>query len=239
MITCLDHVITYTISFKTMSTISTKNLCGLPSVDGLSQLLQSLATLDAIISLDDGGAYYSYQSRWAKNQQVGQMHNGSGDDFHAYFNRHGCFLKGFAHESTMSPYQFNPRRIWPGILDKVPPAFDSALSEPAFSMPETTFAIWRLNDDDGWQCGDIEYPNDGAFGDGSEEMLSILDGDPDSYVGWATEYFETDISVDSVQHIYLQRPLDNDFVKSLNPEATVGKLHNCLVQIGYPGISSS
>ena len=218
-----------------MSSISTQNLDGLPSVDALNRLLQSMATLDAIITLDDGGAYYSYQSRWAKNQQVGQMHNGSGDDFHAYFNRHGCFLKGFAHESVMSPYHFNPRKVWPGILDDVPSTFDSALKEPAFSISETTFAIWRLNEDNEWHCGNIEYPDD-AYGDGSNDILSILDGAPESYLEWATDYYEIDISAEAVQHIYSQLPVNNDIVKSLNPDASLGQLHNCLVQIGYPGI---
>lgn len=220
-----------------MTTISTRNLDGLPSVDDLKKLLQSLATLDAIITLDDGDAIYSYQSRWGKNQQVAQMDNGSGDDFHACFNSHGCFLKGFAHESAMSPYQFSPQRIWPGILENVPPAFESALTEPAFCMPEITFAIWRLNDGNHWQCGAVEYPDD-AYGDGSEEMLSILDGNPDSYIDWAADYFEIEVNPESVRHVYLQQPLDDDIVKSLNADATMGELHDCLAQIGYPGINT-
>lgn len=189
------------------------------------------------MTMDDGGAYYYFQSRWAKNQQVGQMTDGSGDEFHAYFNRHGCFLKGFAHESTMSPYHFDPRTVWPGVLDNVPSVFDSALTEPAFSMTDATFAIWRLNDDDAWQCGSIDYP-DHPYGDGSEELLSILDGQPDSYVNWSQDYYETNVDAGSVQHRYSQMPLNNDIVKSLNPDATIGKLNNCLVQIGYPGVNA-
>lgn len=219
-----------------MPKISTRNLTDLPSVDTLNKLLQAMATLDTILSLDNGGAYYSWQSRWGKKQQVAQMHDGSGDSFHAYFNSHGCLLKGFAHESTMSPYQFAPPRLWPGILENVPSVFDAALKEPSFLMSDTTFAIWRLNGDDKWQCGTIEYP-DHPYADGSEEMLSILDGRPESYVDWASEYFETDVTPEAVEHIYSLKPLDNEVVQSLNPDATMGKLHNCFVEIGYPGVS--
>ena len=217
----------------TMKSIATQNLTLLPEVEELRRLLQSLATLDAIMTLDNGGGYYYFDCRWAKNQQVGQMTDGSGDDFHAYFNRHGCFLKGFAHESTMSPYQHNPKSVWPGVLEDVPPVFDSALNEPAFSMEDTTYAIWRQNADNQWSCGNIEFPEH-PYRDGSEEMLSILDGQPNSYVEWATEYYETEIETQPVEHIYQHLPANNDIVKSLNPDATLGKLNNRFVQIGYP-----
>ena len=104
-------------------------------------------------------------------------------------------------------------------------------------MSDTTFAIWRLNDDDKWHCGKVKYP-DHPYADGSEEMLSILDGRPHSYIEWATDYYETDINPETVNHIYSLQPLNNDVVKSLNPDATMGKLHNCFVQIGYPGANT-
>jgi len=65
-------------------------------------------------------------------------------------------------------------------------------------------------------------------------MLSILDGQPNSYVEWATEYYETEIETQPVEHIYQHLPANNDIVKSLNPDATLGKLNNRFVQIGYP-----
>ena len=69
-------------------------------------------------------------------------------------------------------------------------------------------------------------------------MLSILNGNPSSYVEWASEYYEMEIDSNSVQHIYAQLPLSIEVVNSLNPDATIGKLHNCLVGIGYPGIDA-
>jgi len=218
-----------------MHSISTQNLAMLPTVDRLKRLLQSLATLDAIITLDDGG-YYDFRSRWARNQQIGIMDDGSGDTFFAYFNTHGCFLKGFAHESIMSPYQHDPPKLWPGLLDDVPAVFDSALNEPAFMMSDTTFAIWRLNGDSEWQTGRVDRPAN-KYGDGSEEMLSILDADPTSYIEWAAEYYEMEIDPEPVHHIYEQLPLSSHVVSTLNPGATIGNLQNALVRIGYPGIS--
>jgi hypothetical protein len=217
-----------------MASISTRDLCQLPPVDDLRRLLQSLATLDTILTLDSGGGYYSFQSRWGRNQQLGVMDNGSGDQFHAYFSRYGCFLKGFAHESSMTPYRVSPPMLWPGILDSVPGEFKAALNEPAFDLEATTFAIWRLCSDSEWHCGKIQFPTD-PYGDGSEDLLAHLDGTPATYVAWATDYYEREINCAVVEHVYQQLPLTNDVIRCLNPDASVGRLHNGFVQIGYPG----
>jgi hypothetical protein len=47
------------------------------------------------------------------------------------------------------------------VLDQVPAEFEEFLTEPAFSMAETTFCIWRRNGDPSWQTGQIEYPDEG------------------------------------------------------------------------------
>src|SRR5262249_50472332 len=107
---------------------STRNLRRLPDVDGLRTLLQSLAMLDAILCPEWDLRYYSFNSRWSKGKQMGSMRNGSGDDFFALFNASGCFLKGFDHESPMTPYDREPKEVWPGVLDDVPSEFDAALN---------------------------------------------------------------------------------------------------------------
>src|SRR5262245_14588494 len=111
--------------------ISTRNLKMLPDVDRLRALLQSVAMLDAILCPEWEYRYYSFNCRWAKREQMGSMRDGCGDSYFALFNPSGCFLKGFAHESTMSPYRRKMNAIWPGVLETVPSTFKAALNEPA------------------------------------------------------------------------------------------------------------
>lgn len=94
-----------------MSQISTANLDALLDVNRLKALFQSLATLDAIMSPEWEYRYYSFNSKWAKGEQMGSMRNGSGDELFVLFNHAGCFIKGFAHECQMSPYQTQPPKI--------------------------------------------------------------------------------------------------------------------------------
>jgi hypothetical protein len=73
--------------------ISSRDLSGLPGIDDLKRLMQSMAMLDAILSPRWEFRYYSFNEKWAETARIGSMRNGSGDDFHALFNEHGCFLK--------------------------------------------------------------------------------------------------------------------------------------------------
>jgi hypothetical protein len=214
--------------------ISTRNLKMLPDVDRLRLLLQSLAMLDAILSPEWEYRYYSFNARWSKREQMGSMRDGCGDGFFTLFNAAGCFLKGFAHESAMSPYGRRPKRVWPGVLDSVPPAFAAALKEPAFSMEDTTFCVWRLSADETWQRGRIEFPP-GADPDGSQALLSILDGEPKTYQAWAEDYYEQRVSLAAVKQIYAHEPLTDELVERLNAEITVKELAADIQEIGYPG----
>ena len=67
-------------------------------------------------------------------------------------------------------------------------------------------------------------------------MLSILDCGPNSHIEWVTECYEEKIDSEAVHHTYEQLPLSNLVLKTLNPDATMGRIQNHLVRIGYPGI---
>ena len=222
-----------------MPQISTQNLGALPEVDRLMFLLQSLATLDAIMSPDEWDArYYSFNSKWAQTEQMGSMRNGCGDEFFALFNPAGCFIKGFAHEYPMTPYRSKPPQVWPGMLDSVPDDFSSGLNEPAFSMNDVTFCIWRRYADSSWCHGSIEFP-DGNDPDGSQYLLTILDGEPTTYCQFAEDYFETTAPIESVRHIYKHLTLTDEIVASLNGNATLKSVADDLAEIGYPNQSAT
>jgi hypothetical protein len=217
--------------------ISTKNLSALPSVDGLRRLTQSLATLDAIIQRDWEGRYYSFNSHWDKKEQMASMRNGEGDSWFCVFSPFGAFLKGCGHESQMSPRNNGTGKTWPGVLDDVPDVFRSFLSEPAFSMEDTTFCIWRTHADVAWRNGNVSNPV-GMDPDGSAHLLSIFDGNPQTYSQWAEEYYKRLVSVVLVEHLYLHKPLTESVVRELNPRANLAELSSDLLEIGYPFVAN-
>jgi hypothetical protein len=214
--------------------ISRRDLTRLPGVDRFRAVLQSMAMLDAILSPEWQYRYYSFNSRWSAGEQMGSMRDGCGDSFFALFNAAGCFLKGFAHESPMSPYCRRPKGIWSAVIDNVPAEFAACLQEPAFNIEETTFCIWRRYSDKSWQCGAIEFP---AATDpvGSASLLSPLDGQPASYQAWAEKYYERAVALTAVKHVYAHKPLSEKVVQKLNSDLLLKELAKDIQEIGYPG----
>ena len=213
--------------------ISTRDLAGMPDIEPLRRLLQSMAMLEAILLPEGGGRYYSFNARWAEGEQMGSMRDGSGDDFFALFNANGCFFKGFVHDAPMTPYRWNPKRTWPGVIDHVPPAFARSLAEPAFSVEGATFCLWRGPGDPSWQVGPIEWP-EGVDPDGSAGLLGPLDGDPETYQSCAEDLCERTIDLAIIEHIYAQKPLSQAIVSGINPEVSLADIAADIEEIGYP-----
>jgi len=209
-------------------------LSALPDVINLRRKAQSLAVLDAIMSPDWNYRYYSFNSHFDADEMMASMKNGSGDELYVLFNPLGAILKGFDHESFMSPWAREDQSLWPGIFDRVPTEFRTFLQEPSFDIPNTTFCAWRRNEDSLWHAGNIEYPEGDENSDGSEEQLALFAGGPELYVRFANEYFEQVIPLEAVSQIYSHNILTETAVKQLNPEADLASLEPELSEIGYP-----
>ena len=176
--------------------------------------------LDGIMSPDWTYRYFLYNPRWGDplDERMASLDNGSGDGYFLVFSEAGAFLKGFGHESEMTPWAFDPLKVWDGVLNDVPAEFKAYVTEPAFDMESTTFCVWRRTDDDSWHRGSIEFPDLTEDPDGSQNLLWMLDGNPATYVEFAKDYYEKEISLTAVQTIYSLAPLTPELVASLNPE---------------------
>lgn len=227
--------------------ISTRNLTELPDLAAFAQLTQALAMLDAVMSPDWQYRYYSFNSRWSEGSMMASMRNGSGDAWFALLSPAGIALKGLAHESHMNRGDGRP---WPGIFETLPVEFhDTFLREPAFAIEWTTFCVWRRSTDTQWSCGRIEFPppdpaSPSSFDsdpDGSEWLLSILDGDPRRYVEFSRRYYGRELALADVAAVYRHAPLTDALVRRLNPDVDLASLAEDIDTIGYPespGVSS-
>jgi len=212
--------------------ISTKVLSELPEPGALLQPTKSLAMLDALVEREWEYRYYSFNGKWSESEEMASMRNGRGDAWFCVFSRAGVFLKEFNHECQMSPWSRNPATVWPGVLESVPPVFSAGVSEPAFSINETTFCIWRTAQDCQWRTGAISFPN-GDEADGSAEMLAALDGEPLTYKKWAEDYYQRPLSATAIHEIYTGMPLTPELVHELNPEAEFASLLDHAAEIDY------
>ncbi len=188
----------------------------LPDIETLRLLTQSLAMLDAIMSPDWESRYHSFNAHWGGDEMMASMRDGAGNDYFILFNPHGAVIEGFDHESEMSPFaSTDGETIWPGVLDSLPTEFTAITTDAAFSVQETTFCIWRRWEDEYWQTGTIEYPDGEAEADGSGWLLFLLDTKPETYWEWAKDYYEADLALSAIGHIYAHKPLTDGIIYSL------------------------
>ncbi len=78
--------------------ISTKDYSLLPDRKTLQTICKAISVLDAIISQEWEYRYYSYNNKWAENEEFCEMRNGSGNQMLILFREDGCVINGFAHE---------------------------------------------------------------------------------------------------------------------------------------------
>jgi hypothetical protein len=213
--------------------ISTRHLDLLPTAKELLPLCQSIAMLDAVLEPEWQYRYYSFNSRWNDNAMMASMRDGEGSSYFILFDAVGTVIKGYVPKIQMSSYVVESGRPWPGVLEGVPREFEGFLSEPAFLLQETTFCIWRKVSDTSWTIGKIAFPP-GNDPDGSEQLLSILDGNPKTYQAWSEAYYERIVPLDPVAEIYQHKPLTAALVEALNPNITLDELKQDIEEIGYP-----
>lgn len=206
--------------------ISTKNYNSLADRKTLKTICKAISVLDAIISQEWEFRYYSYNSKWDENEECLQMRNGSGDEMHILFREDGCVINGFAHEYKQQD-KAKLTNALPAIFN------DFVFGEPVKSIG-TTFCLWTTELKN-WQIGQLE-----SLEDNSEEMLRILDGQPQTYINWAAEYFEesykeSGIPLDIVTKVYNGETLTKEIVLSIVNEIEDWKrLEADLIEINYP-----
>ena len=63
--------------------------------------------------------------------------------------------------------------------------------------------------------------------------FQMLDGNPDTYWLWASEYFECDISRAAIEAVYQHQPLSDELIVALNPHQSKNLLAPDIAEIGY------
>lgn len=206
--------------------ISTKDLSLLPDSNTVQTICKAISVLDAILAQDWEYRYYSYNNKWSENEEFCEMRDGSGNHMLILFRQDACAINGFAHEYEQQEKQ--------KLTNGLPSIFDEFMFGEPVSSIGTTFCLWIVEQRK-WQVGIIEN-----YEDNSAEMMSIFDGNPQTYVDWATEYFDgsyvaSGIPLETVTKIYEGTTLTKEMVLTIVEELEDWEqLMDDLNEIGYP-----
>jgi hypothetical protein len=191
----------------------------IPPINELKRKLQSLAMLDAILMSDWPSRYFSFNSKWGPDEMMGSMRDGEGGEFFFLFGPFGAAGKIYSKEMALGPNAVS-------ALASVPADFSSFLSEPAFSINLATCYLWRRPRESAWSVAPV----------GIEKLpfLAFIGDQGEHYRAWASDYYETALSMDAVRAIFRQHLLTPALMKSINPNADTAAAVADAEEIGYP-----
>lgn len=197
----------------------------------------SLAVLDAIISPEWEYRYFLYDAHWGPSEQLASMRNGSGDEYTIVFSDAGAYIRGFDHESPLSPWAQSPPGIVPGLVDDVPLSVRANVDEPAFTVDgilPIIVCLWRQRSDSSWHCGTPTMRDLAEEDGGAGWLFKELDGRTETYTAFAEEYYDVVPSAVNVQRIFDHHPLTLDVLRQLNAAADASVVFNEVQPMGYP-----
>jgi len=206
--------------------LSTLNYTALPDQAKLQAICKAVSVLDTLYSPEYEYRYYSYNKDWAEGEEVFEMSDGEGDEMIILFRAEGCVINGFAYDYD----QPDKSQITRGL----PAVFDEFIFGEPINSVGTTFCLWYTPKDK-WQTGQLETDEDG-----SENFLDIFAGNPQTYIDWASAYYDEDLnrpapSPEAVAGIYQGKTLTRELALSIVPEvADWQQLERDLQDIGYP-----
>lgn len=206
--------------------ISTKDLLLLPDSEKLQKACKAMALLDAVLCQEWVYRYHSYNSEWSEDEEFFEMRNGEGDQLLILFRNEGTVINGFFAEAEQGDKTL--------LTEGLPQGFHEFMFGEPVNSAGTTFCVWKTEGSD-WSTG-----QPAASDDHSEELLSPLDGNPETYIKWAADYFkghyrEEGISTQVVTEIFNQQALTKEMVLALVPVlADWELLLEDLTEISYP-----
>lgn len=210
-------------------------LKNIPCIDVMKKSLISMSALDIIINKEEWIRTYTYDPNWDSKVSLGKIDNGSGDDMYILFSEDGCIIKGFDHESELSPYAQDEFKVWKGIYEEVPDNLLKLLEDEAIEKEYVTFCIWRENKDYEWKKGNVEIPK--GYDDGASYMLSRIYTDSEEYLEWAEDYYEDledKLPIKLIEDIFDFKPITKEMIKFLNENRNCEEVFENLREIGYP-----
>lgn len=221
-----------------MCSVSVNDLIArLPDAGVVGDRCRAMAALDAIMSPEWHSRYFSFDPVWSPSLQTASMRDGSGNEYAIVFAPEGLWAYGFDHESQLSPYRRGPLTLWPGLLDGMPEAFRPLAQEPAFCDPggptlRATVCFWREQGAAAWACGSPAVPDRAGEDGGAGWLFEVLVEGAEGYAAFARDYYEAEVDIEAVRHVYALRPLTPQILAGLNPELEVAEVADELRSIG-------
>lgn len=206
--------------------LSTKDLSTLPDTGRLKNFCKGLAALD-IIMLEEEWSFirhYTYNPTWRKGKEAFFATDGSDQSMIAMFAPEGCVINGV--DSELYDWEEKLPNI-DELTEGMPSTLQKLMNSREVKKMKSTFCVWT-EDGTTWNCNPINGK------DASEDLLSMIDGNPQTYVEYG-KWHSADLPLDVVRQLCEGVPLTKEMVLALNPKRSEwDEIKAGLDRIGYP-----
>lgn len=169
------------------------------SVSELKRRLRAASNCDALATEQVWLRTFTYTVDWQDAVDLAKYDNGRGDHVFVLFTAGGAaFIKGFDHESAVSPHSRDVFGTWSGLYHGLPESFGGLLKNEIFEAEEATFCCWS-EDGERWNTGTADIPPD--LDDGSGWMLYAIQKDASQYAEWAKSYYGENFELIGIDRI--------------------------------------
>ncbi|MCE2573905.1 hypothetical protein [Motilimonas eburnea] len=154
----------------------------------LISALKASAALDIELCEDEYLRCFSYKANWEPGIDVASYENGGGDEIIIVIKGDSILIKGFDHESEISPHAQEEYGIWPGMYGGAPEELLAVLDNEALEIDHVTFCFWRTANTGSWQQGPVDFQNNEDNGTGW--LLPAITTTPEDFIEYAKSYYE-------------------------------------------------
>lgn len=209
---------------------STRKLDLIPRPDELLRRCRALALLEAGLWPDRMLRWHSFSSHATGG--TCRVSDGSGNEGLYWFDGEDAVIRGFDHESPISPWAQEPVSIYPGVHDHAPSFVERAPSIVIADVESVTFCIWWS--DGRWQRGPVDLPpSTHADPDGSAYLLEPI-STARAAASFLSECYEIDVAADVIASVFAGEPLDERLVDAVALNASAEDVIAEAEEIGYP-----
>lgn len=208
----------------------------LPPPEELEQRCRAMAVLDSIVCPLFDARQFRFDGSHEQPERVARHDNYEGDGWLIWFTTRGVVIRGFWHESPLSPWALNADAPtpWPNLFVGLPERLQGGPRMMIDGVEAVTFCLWWDADEPRWRAGRISFIDpDHADPDGSQWLMGILSG-PHAYQQFAEEVYERHIDLNTIERLYRHEPLTADLVRRLGEDADLDLATTVARAAGYP-----
>ena len=187
--------------------------------------LKNQAILDIIVvpEHESWRRLVSYQNDSEHDCERFKITTADGDHLYVLFTKKGVLLKGFDHDSYLSPFQNKQKSHAKVIYEQVPPELLHPLIEEE-DLENVTFCLWKSKDETEWNKNkpvlNIQCQSEAdELDDGEKHLLSYIFSNAEDWFDWASIYYELEEEAwDAAERLYESGEVTRPMVMDLNPD---------------------